>query len=85
MFLLRLFEELMLLITLGIEFCVEIGEWSCLNKYKKLKKKEKTKEKETKKCTPLFIFYLFPNNSMLLILKKIIACFFIFIYFSKTI
>ena len=57
MFLLRLFEELMLLITLGIEFCVEIGEWSCLSKYKKkLKKKEKTNNMN----------YFFPNNIVLL-------------------
>ena len=51
----------MLLITLRIEFCVEIGEWSCLNKYKK-----NSRKKKLKKCKPLFIFYFFPNNSMLL-------------------
>ena len=45
MFLLRLLEELMLLLTLRIEFCVEIGEWSCLNKYKKTQGKRKNKGK----------------------------------------
>lgn len=77
MFLLRLFEELMLLITFGIEFCVEIGEWSCLNKYKKLYKKKKQRKKKLKKCTPLFIFYLFPNNSMLLKFSYILVKLFI--------
>ena len=45
MFLLRLLEELMLLLTLRIEFCVEIGEWSCLNKYKNTQGKRKKKGK----------------------------------------
>ena len=67
MFLLRLLEELMLLITLRIEFCVEIGEWSCLNKYKNTQgKRKKKRKKKLKKCKPLFIFYFFPNNSVLL-------------------